>query len=217
MGVLNPLKVVITNYPEDKTEELDAINNPEDLEMGTRKVPFSREIYIERDDFMEDPPRKFFRLGPGREVRLRYAYFVTCTDVIKNNEGEITELHCTHDPASKGGNSPDGRKVKGTIHWVSASKAVDAEVRIFDHLIIDDDSYSEEEGKDFLSKINPKSKEVLQAKVESALAGASPGDRFQFMRDGYYFIDPKDSSEDHLVFNQIVGLRDTWGKQQKKK
>ena len=218
MAVMRPIKVVIENYPEDKVEEFEIDYYRHDKEKEEkRKVYLTREVYIEEKDFEEDPPPKYFRLTPGREVRLMGACLITATEVIKDNDGNIQEVGCTYDPESLGGQAPDGRKVKGTIHWVSASKAVDAEVRIFDHLIIDDDSYSEDEGKDFLSKINPKSKEVLQAKVESALAGASPGDRFQFMRDGYYFIDPKDSSEDHLVFNQIVGLRDTWGKQQKKK
>ncbi|MBT7819497.1 MAG: glutamine--tRNA ligase/YqeY domain fusion protein [Chloroflexi bacterium] len=218
MAVMRPIKVVIENFPEDKVEEFEIDYYRHDKEKEEkRKVYLTREVYIEEKDFEEDPPPKYFRLTPGREVRLMGACLITATEVIKDNDGNIQEVRCTYDPESLGGQAPDGRKVKGTIHWVSASKAVDAEVRIFDHLIIDDDSYSEDEGKDFLSKINPKSKEVLQAKVESALAGASPGDRFQFMRDGYYFIDPKDSSEDHLVFNQIVGLRDTWGKQQKKK
>jgi|APSaa5957512622_1039677.scaffolds.fasta_scaffold05507_2 glutaminyl-tRNA synthetase len=215
MGVLNPLKVVITNYPEDKTEELDAINNPEDLEMGTRKVPFSREIYIERDDFMEDPPRKFFRLGPGREVRLRYAYFVTCTDVIKNNEGEITELHCTHDPASKGGNSPDGRKVKATLHWVSAKHAIKSEVRLYDRLFNDEnpDGHKDVDFKEFM---NPESLKILpDCYLEPFIKNAKPLDHFQFERLGYFNLD-SDSAKEKPVFNRTVPLRDSWAKAQKK-
>ncbi len=218
MAVVRPIKVVIENFPEDKVEEfeIDYYRHDKEKEV-TRKVFLTREVYIEEKDFEEDPPPKYFRLSPGREVRLMGACLITASEVIKDKDGKILEIRCTYDPESLGGQAPDKRKVKGTIHWVSASKAVDAEVRIFDHLIIDDDSYSEDEGKDFLEKINPKSIEVLQAKVEAALVEAKPGDRFQFMRDGYYFVDPKDSSEGNLVFNRIVGLRDTWGKQQKKK
>ncbi len=211
MGVLNPLKVVITNYPEDQTEEMDAINNPEDAEMGTRKVPFTRELYIERDDFMEEPPRKFFRLAPGREVRLRYAYFVTCTDVIKNEEGEITALLCKYDPASKGGNSPDGRKVKSTLHWVSAEHAVKAEVRLYDRLFNDEepDGHKEVDYKEFL---NPDSLKVLpECYIEPFVKQAQPLDNFQFERLGYFNVD-YDSTTENMVFNRTVPLRDSWSK-----
>lgn len=213
MGVLNPLKVVITNYPENQEEELDAINNPEDESMGTRKVPFSRELYIERDDFMEDPPRKFFRLAPGREVRLRYAYFVTCTEVIKNENGEITELHCTYDPASKGGNSPDGRKVKATLHWVSAKHAVKSEVRLYDRLFNDEDpaGHKDIDFKDFL---NPDSLKVLpECYVEPFVKEAKPLDHFQFERLGYFNLD-YDSTPEKPIFNRTVPLRDSWTKAQ---
>lgn len=213
MGVLNPLKVVITNYPENQEEELDAINNPEDESMGTRKVPFSRELYIERDDFMEDPPRKFFRLAPGREVRLRYAYFVTCTEVIKNENGEITELHCTYDPASKGGNSPDGRKVKATLHWVSAKHAVKSEVRLYDRLFNDEDpaGHKDIDFKDFL---NPDSLKVLpECYVEPFVKEAKPLDHFQFERLGYFNLD-FDSTPEKPIFNRTVPLRDSWTKAQ---
>ncbi|WP_372934561.1 glutamine--tRNA ligase/YqeY domain fusion protein [Mariniphaga sediminis] len=214
MGVLNPLKVVITNYPEGQEEELEAINNPEDESMGTRKVPFSRELYIERDDFMENPPRKFFRLAPGREVRLRYAYFVTCNDVIKNENGEITELHCTYDPASKGGNSPDGRKVKATLHWVSATHAVKAEVRLYDRLFNDEDpaGHKDVDFKDFL---NPDSLKVLpECFIEPFVKNAQPLDHFQFERLGYFNLD-YDSTVNKHVFNRTVPLRDSWAKMQK--
>ncbi len=216
MGVLNPLKVVITNYPENQSEELDAVNNPEDPEMGTRKVPFSRELYIERDDFMEDPPRKFFRLGPGREVRLRYAYFITCNDVIKDENGEITELHCTYDPASKGGNSPDGRKVKATLHWVSVEHAVKSEVRLYDRLFNDEnpDGHKETDFKEFM---NPDSLQVLpNCYIEPFVKDAKPLDHFQFERLGYFNFDI-DSSNEKPVFNRTVQLRDSWAKQQHKK
>lgn len=213
MGVLNPLKVVITNYPKNQEEELDAINNPEDESMGTRKVPFSRELYIERDDFMENPPRKFFRLAPGREVRLRYAYFVTCTEVIKNENGEITELHCTYDPASKGGNSPDGRKVKATLHWVSAKHAVKSEVRLYDRLFNDEDpaGHKDIDFKDFL---NPDSLKVLpECYVEPFVKEAKPLDHFQFERLGYFNLD-YDSTPEKPIFNRTVPLRDSWTKAQ---
>jgi glutaminyl-tRNA synthetase len=216
MGVLNPLKVVITNYPENQSEELDAVNNPEDLEMGKRKVPFSRELYIERNDFMEDPPRKFFRLGPGREVRLRYAYFITCNEVIKNESGEITELHCTYDPASKGGNSPDGRKVKATLHWVSAEHAIKSEVRLYDRLFNDEnpDGHKEIDFKEFM---NPDSLQVLNnCYIEPFIKDAKPLDHFQFERLGYFNLDI-DSSKEKPVFNRTVQLRDSWAKAQKKK
>ncbi len=212
MGVLNPLRVVIENYPENETEELDAINNPEDESAGTRKVPFSRVIYIEQDDFREDAPRKFFRLSPGKEVRLRYAYFITCTDVIRNEAGEISELRCTYDPATRGGNSPDGRKVKGTLHWVSAQHAVSAEVRLYDRLFSVPNPTGDKSGKDYREFLNPNSLEVLtDCKVEPSLTQASAGDRFQFERLGYFCVDP-DSSDDQLVFNRTVTLRDSWAK-----
>jgi glutaminyl-tRNA synthetase len=214
MAVLRPLKVVIVNYPEDKVEELEAINNPEDASMGTRKVPFSRVLYIEQDDFLEEPPKKFFRLAPGREVRLRYAYFITCEDVIKDKKtGEVVELHCRYDPATRGGGSPDGRRVKGTLHWVSANHAIEAEVRLYDHLFTKRDSTDVEKGTDYKSNLNPKSLEILTScKVEPSLEGAAPGSRYQFERLGYFFVDTTDSSVKKLVFNRTVSLRDTWAK-----
>lgn len=216
MGVLNPLKVVITNYPESQSEELDAVNNPEDPEMGKRKVPFSRELYIERDDFMEDPPRKFFRLGPGREVRLRYAYFITCNDVIKNEAGEITELHCTYDPETKGGKSPDGRKVKATLHWVSVEHAVKSEVRLYDRLFNDENPLGHKD-VDFKEFMNPDSLKVLpECYVEPFVKDAKPLDHFQFERLGYFNVD-LDSTNENPVFNRTVPLRDSWAKAQKKK
>ena len=212
MAVLRPLKVVIKNYPADQVEELDAINNPEDPSAGTRKVPFSREFYIERDDFMEEPPRKFFRLAPGREVRLRYAYFITCTDVVKDESGQIVELRCTYDPATRGGDAPDGRKVKSTLHWVSAARALEAEVRLYDHLFTKENPDEAAEGEDFKSNLNPNSLEVLSScMVEPSLAGAEPEARYQFERLGYFCVD-SDSSEGKLVFNRTVTLRDTWAK-----
>jgi glutaminyl-tRNA synthetase len=215
MAVLRPLRVVIDNYPEGQVEELDAVNNPEDPSAGSRKVPFSRVLYIERDDFREDPPKEFFRLAPGREVRLRYAYFITCKDVIKDEQtGEIVELRCTYDPATKGGDSPDGRKVKATMHWVSAEHAVEAEVRLYDHLFTRDDM-GNTEGKDYREFINPKSLEVLSAKVEPSLKEAVPGDKFQFERLGYFCVD-MDSKPGALVFNRTTTLRDAWVKIQKK-
>ncbi len=213
MGVLRPLKVVIDNYPEDQTDELDAVNNPEDPSAGTRKVPFSKVLYIEHDDFREDPPRKFFRLAPGREVRLRYAYFITCTDVIKDENGEVIELRCTYDPASRGGSSPDGRKVKATLHWVSAAHALDVEVRLYEHLFSKENPMEVDDGQDFTANLNPDSLEVLPlCKVEPSLADASPGATYQFERQGYFCVDSKDSRPDHLVFNRTVTLRDTWAK-----
>ena len=213
MGVLNPLKVVITNYPEEQEEVHDAINNPEDEKMGTRKVPFSREIYIERDDFMEDPPRKFFRLAPGREVRLRYAYFITCNDVIKDKNGKITELHCTYDPASKGGNSPDGRKVKATLHWVSVKHAVKAEVRLYDRLFNDEDPGGHKD-VDFKQFLNPDSLNVLpECFIEPFVSDARPLDNFQFERLGYFNLD-YDSAPGKPVFNRTVPLRDSWAREQ---
>jgi len=216
MGVLDPLKVVITNYPEGQVEELEAINNPEDETAGTRMVPFSREIYIERDDFMEDPPRKFFRLAPGREVRLRYGYFIKCEEVIKNEAGDVVALHCTYDPETKGGYAPDGRKVRGTLHWVSAPHALDAEVRLYDRLFNSENPLDHGEDEDFTDFINPDSLMVLSScKVEPNLANAQPGDRFQFERLGYFNVDT-DSQENDLVFNRTVTLRDTWAKIQEK-
>ena len=217
MGVLNPLKVVIENYPDDQVEELEAVNNPEDPGMGTRKVPFSKVLYLERDDFREDPPRKFFRLSPGREVRLRYAYFITCTEVVKDPQtGEVVELHCTYDPATRGGDAPDGRKVKATLHWVSVGQALEAEVRLYDHLFNKPDPYEAEEGKDFTANLNPDSLKTLPSCwVEPSLAGAQPGSRYQFERQGYFCVDP-DSTDGKLVFNRTVPLRDTWAKIEKK-
>ena len=213
MGVLRPLRVVIENYPEDQVEELEAVNNPEDASMGMRKVPFSRVLYIERDDFREDPPRKFFRLAPGKEVRLRYAYFITCTDVVKDQStGEITELRCTYDPATRGGDSPDGRRVKGTLHWVSVAHAISAEVRLYDRLFTVPDPTGDTSGKDYREFLNPDSIEVLSdCKVEPSLGNAQPGDRFQFERLGYFCID-RDSSDGRLVINRTVTLRDSWAK-----
>ncbi len=216
MAVLRPLKVVIENYPDDLTEELDAINNPEDASMGTRKVPFSRVIYIEKDDFREDPPKQFFRLAPGREVRLRYAYYIACTGVVRDEKtGEIIELRCTYDPKTKGGDSPDGRKVKATLHWVSARHAIPSEVRLYDHLMMKEDPNDVEEGKDFKSLLNANSLETLKSCfIEPALASAALGSRYQFERLGYFCVDP-DTSGDKLVFNRIVTLKDTWAKIEK--
>ena len=212
MGVLNPLKVVIENYPEGESEQLEAINNPEDASAGTREVPFSRVLYVERDDFMEDPPRKFFRLAPGREVRLRYAYFVTCTDVVKNDAGEVTELRCTYDPATRGGDAPDGRKVKATLHWVSAEHALVAEVRLYDRLFKTEDPTDVAEGEDWLDNLNPDSLQILSdCCVEPSVAGASAGTRYQFERLGYFCVDA-DSGDEKLVFNRTVTLRDAWAK-----
>jgi len=216
MGVLRPLRVVVENYPEGEGEMLEAINNPEDPAAGTRQVPFSRVLYIERDDFMEDPPKKFYRLGPGREVRLRYAYFITCTDVVKDSGGHVTELRCTYDPATRGGDAPDGRKVKATLHWVSADHAVDAEVRLYDRLFAAEDPMDVPEGADWKAGLAPDSLEVIaDAKVEPSLAGAEPGYRCQFERKGYFIVDP-DSEPGHLVFNLTAGLRDEWAKIQQR-
>ncbi|QDU43136.1 Glutamine--tRNA ligase [Symmachiella dynata] len=214
MAVLDPLKVVITNYPEGQIEEMDAVNNPEDESAGSRKVPFSRELYIERDDFMEDPPKKFFRLAPGREVRMRYAYYITCEEVIKDKAtGEIVELRCTYDPETRGGSSPDGRKVKATLHWVSAEKGVPAEVRLYDHLFSVPDPSDVEEGVDYKTNLNPNSLEVVSdAIVEPSVATLEPGTRVQFERLGYFCIDAKDSKPDALVINRTVTLRDAWAK-----
>ena len=211
MGVLDPLKVVITNYPDGQVEELDAVNNPEDPDAGTRKVPFTKELYIEREDFMEDPPKKFFRLSPGTEVRLRYAYFIKCEDVVKDKDGNIVELHCTYDPASRGGNSPDGRKVKATLHWVSATENVEAEVRLYDRLFNDEepDGHKDIDFKEFL---NPDSLTVLpKCYIEPFVKTAKPMDFFQFERMGYFTVDP-DSTAGSLVFNRTVLLKDTWSK-----
>ncbi|RMH84647.1 MAG: glutamine--tRNA ligase, partial [Calditrichaeota bacterium] len=217
MAVLRPLKLVITNYPEGKVEEFDAVNNPENPEMGTRKVPFSRELYIERDDFREDPPKKYFRLAPGREVRLMHAYYVTCTDVIKDEHGEIVEVHCTYDPETRGGWSKDGRKVKGTLHWVSAAHAVEAEVRLYDRLFTRPNPADPRDKVDFKTYLNPNSLEVLTGcKLEPSVKGAAPGTRYQFLRHGYFCVDTKDSTGDHLVFNRTVPLRDTWAKIEQK-
>ena len=216
MGVLRPLKVVIENFPEGEVDELEAVNNPEDAAMGSRTVPFSREIYIERDDFMEDPPKKFFRLGPGREVRLRYAYFITCVDVIKDEAGEVVELRCTYDPATRGGDAPDGRKVKGTLHWVSAKHALPAEVRLYETLFTTEQPAALEEGEDFLDYLNPDSLEIVEdAQLEPSMAGAAPGSICQFERIGYFCVDP-DSTSERLVVNRTVTLRDTWAKLAKK-
>jgi glutaminyl-tRNA synthetase len=211
MGVLRPLKVVIENYPEDQTEEMEAVNNPEDPSMGTRKVPFSRELYIEQSDFMEDPPRKFYRLGPGREVRLRYGYFITCVDVVKDEKtGEVVELRCTYDPETRGGQAPDGRRVRGTIHWVSAKHALEAEVRLYDHLFTTE---RPDEAEDFTQHINPDSLETLAGcRVEPSLANAATGCHYQFERQGYFCIDSRDSSQGAPVFNRTATLRDTWAR-----
>jgi len=217
MAVLRPLKVVIENYPEGEGEELEAINNPEDPTAGTRKIPFSRELYIEQDDFMEDAPKKFFRLAPGREVRLRYAFFLKCVDVIKDDKtGQVVELRCTYDPETRGGHAPDGRKVKGTIHWVSAPHAYNAEVRLYDHLFAKPNPDEAPEGQDFKANLNPSSLEVLgDCKLESSLATAAPGSRFQFERLGYFCVDTVDSKPGNPVFNRTVTLRDTWAKVRK--
>ena len=218
MAVLRPLKVVIDNYPEDQSEEMEAVNNPEDEAAGSRKVPFSRVLYIEQDDFREVPPPKYFRLAPGREVRLRYGYFITCKSVVRDDKGEVVEIHCTYDPATRGGNAPpDGRKVKSTIHWVSATHAVDAEVRIYEKLFLKENPGEVEEGQDFTANLNPKSLEVIaNAKLEPSLANAVAGSRYQFERLGYFCADP-DSKPGKLVFNRTVALKDTWAKIEKKR
>jgi glutaminyl-tRNA synthetase len=216
LAVLRPLRVVIDNYPEDKVEALDAINNPEDPTMGTRKVPFSRVLYIEKDDFREHPPKQFFRLAPGREIRLRYAYFIKCMDIVRDERtGEVVEIHCTYDPVTRGGDSPDGRKVKATLHWVSAAHALEAEVHMYDHLFIKPDLGDEEEGLDFKAYMNPNALEILNSCcIEPGLADAVPGSHYQFERQGYFCVDP-DSKTDKLVFNRTVSLRDTWAKIEK--
>lgn len=214
-GVLKPLKIVVLNYPEDQVEYMEAVNNPEDPEAGTRQVPFTRELYIERADFREDPPSKYWRLAPGREVRLMNAYFVTCVDVVKDEAGEIVEIHCTYDPETHGGSAPDGRRPKGTLHWVSAPHALPVEVRLYDRLFNVWDPLDVAEGEDWKSNLNPDSLEVLTAsRVEPSVADAPPGTRYQFMRQGYFVVDP-DLTDDRLVFNQTVPLRDSWAKIEK--
>jgi glutaminyl-tRNA synthetase len=216
MAVLHPLRLVIDDYPEDQVEQMEAVNNPEDEAAGTRMVPFSRVLYIEQDDFRENPPKQYFRLSPGREVRLRYGYFVRCTSVVKDASGDPIEIHCTYDPATRGGNAPDGRKVKSTIHWVSAEHAVDAEARLYDTLFTREDPNEVEHGQDFTANLNPNSLEVVNgAKVEPSLRGAAAGNRYQFERLGYFAVDP-DSTSERLVFNRTVALRDTWAKIEQK-
>ncbi len=217
MAVLNPLRVVIENYPEDRVEELVCVNNPEDPGMGTRKVPFSRVIYIEQEDFREDPPKKYFRLAPGREVRLRYAYFIKCVEAVKDEKtGEVIELRCTYDPETRGGDAPAGRKVKATLHWVSAAQAVEAEVRLYDHLFTKPDPAGDKDGADFKGHLNPDSLVTLiSCRVEPSLKGASGGSRFQFERQGYFCVDSRDTRPGALVFNRTVTLRDTWAKIEK--
>jgi glutaminyl-tRNA synthetase len=216
MAVLRPLKIVIDNYPEGQAEEVEAVNNPEDESAGKRKVPFSKVLYIEQDDFREDPPKQYYRLSPGREVRLRYGYFVTAKSAVKNDKGEVVEVHCTYDPATRGGNAPDGRKVKSTIHWVSAAHAIDAEVRIYDKLFTKEDPNQVDEGQEFTANLNPNSLEVItQAKLEPSLANAPVAGQYQFERLGYFCVDP-DSRPGQLVFNRTVALKDTWAKVEKK-
>ena len=216
MAVLDPLKVVIDNYPENQSEEMDAHNNPEDESAGSRKVPFSRVLYIERDDFREVPPPKYFRLTPGREVRLRYGYFITCTGVVKNDQDDVVEVHCTYDPATRGGNAPDGRKVKSTIHWVSAQHAIGAEIRVYENLFTKEDPTEVAEGEDFTANLNPNSLQMIAgAKLEPSLANAAGGSRYQFERLGYFCVDP-DSKPGALVFNRTVALKDAWAKVEKK-
>jgi glutaminyl-tRNA synthetase len=217
MAILDPLRVVIENYPEDKVDMMECINNPEDPSAGTRMVPFSKVLYIERDDFREDPPRKWFRLSPGAEVRLRYAYFLTCNEVIKDeNTGEVMELRCSIDPATRGGSAPDGRKVRGTLHWVSAAHAVEAQVNLYDRLYIKDAPMDVGEGEDFTDYLNPESLEVLRGcRVEPSVADAASGTRYQFERQGYFCVDP-DSLANGLVFNRTIALRDTWAKIEKR-
>ena len=213
MGVLKPLRVVIENYPDDQSEELDAPYHPNDPDMGSRIVPFSKVIYVEHDDFMEEPPKKFFRLGPGREVRLRYAYFITCNEIIKDEHGDVVELRCTYDPETKGGKAPDGRKVRGTIHWVSAEHALDAEVRVYDRLFNDPEPDSNQHDRDWKEFLNPESIEILDnAKLEPSLSKAKAGDQFQFERLGYFNVDSKNSKADKPVFNKTIPLRDSWSK-----
>ena len=211
MAVVNPIKVVITNFDENETEMFDCINNPEDESAGRRFVPFSNVIYIDKDDFMEEPMKKYFRLSPGKEVRLRYSYLIKCNEVIKDESGEIVELHCTYDPESKNGTSSDGRKVKGVIHWVAAKSAIEADVRLFDNLFLNENADDVEEGKTFMDYVNPNSLIVKRAFIEPSLASANVGDSFQFERVGYFTLD-KDTTADNLVFNRTVGLKDSWAK-----
>src|SRR5579883_2254128 len=215
MGVLRPLKVVIDNYPEGQVEEMDAVNNPEDASAGTRKVPFSRVLYIEQDDFREDPPKQYYRLSPGREVRLRYGYFITARSVVKNDAGEVVEVHCTYDPETRGGNAPDGRKVKSTIHWVSAAHAIDAEVRLYDNLFTKPNPSEVEPGQDFTANLNPNSLEIVTAKLEPSVANPASGSFYQFERLGYFCVDP-DTAPNKPVFNRTVTLKDTWAKIEKR-
>ncbi|MEA3436501.1 MAG: glutamine--tRNA ligase/YqeY domain fusion protein [Thermodesulfobacteriota bacterium] len=217
MGVLRPLKVIIDNYPEGKVEELEAENNPEDSSAGKRKIPFSRVLYVEKEDFMEDPPKKFFRLAPGREVRLKHAYYIKCSDIVKDEKtGEVIEVHCTYDPKTRGGWSEDGRKVRGTLHWVSEGHALKAEVRLYEHLFIKENPSETKDSSDFKTYLNPNSQEILTpCLVEPSLKGAAPGSRYQFLRQGYFCVDSKDSLSNALVFNRTVTLRDTWAKIQK--
>jgi len=212
MAVLDPLRVVIENYPEGQTEELEAVNNPEDPAAGSRRVPFGRVLYIEREDFLEEPPKKYFRLAPGREVRLRYAYFIICTGVVKDDAGRVTELRCTYDPATRGGDAPDGRKVKATLHWVSAERSIPAEARLYDHLFAKEDPFDAPPGADIMANLNPASLEVVTGlRVEPSLAAAEPGQSFQFERKGYFCVD-RDSKPGALVFNRTVTLRDAWAR-----
>ena len=216
MAVLRPLKLVIDDYPEGQVEQMDAVNNPEDASAGTRKVPFSRVLYIERDDFRENPPKQFYRLSPGREVRLRYGYFITCTNVVKDAQGEVVEVHCTYDPATRGGNAPDGRKVKSTIHWVSAAHAIPAEIRLYENLFLKENPSEVEDGKDWTDNLNPNSLEIVnEAKLEPSLANAQTGTPYQFERLGYFCVDP-DSKPGALVFNRTVALKDMWAKVEKR-
>ena len=216
MAVLRPLKLVIDDYPEGQVEQMDAVNNPEDASAGTRKVPFSRVLYIERDDFRENPPKQFYRLSPGREVRLRYGYFITCTNVVKDAHGEVVEVHCTYDPATRGGNAPDGRKVKSTIHWVSAAHAIPAEIRLYENLFLKENPSEVEDGKDWTDNLNPNSLEIVnEAKLEPSLANAQTGTPYQFERLGYFCVDP-DSKPGALVFNRTVALKDMWAKVEKR-
>jgi glutaminyl-tRNA synthetase len=216
MAVLRPLRVVIDNYPEGQVDELDAVNNPEDAAAGTRKVPFSKVLYIEQDDFREDPPKQYFRLSPGREVRLRYGYFITAQSVVKDDAGQVVEVHCTYDPATRGGNAPDGRKVKSTIHWVSAQHAVEGEVRLYENLFLKENPNDVPEGQEFTANLNPKSLEVVTgAKLEPSLANAPVMAGYQFERLGYFCVDP-DSKPGAPVFNRTVALKDTWAKIEKR-
>ena len=215
MAVLNPLKVVIVNYPEEQIEELEAVNNPEDPEAGTRKIPFSRELYVEQEDFQEEPHRKFFRLAPGREVRLKHAYIIKCEEIVKDEMGNILEIHCSYDPQTKSGGAQSNRKVKGTLHWVSVAHSIEAEVRLYDRLFAKANPNDVEEGADFKSNLNPQSLEIISARVEPRLSKAQPGDRFQFLRRGYFCVDIKDSTTEKLVFNRTVPLRDSWARIEK--